>query len=78
MTPWTPVTQQSETWTAKTIQGETWAPASTQAETWTAEVRPVRGFDPAGFDNTPRFDTGGASGVWWLKAQQTEAWTVQP
>lgn len=55
----------------------TWTPASKQSETWTANVRGTRAFDPAGFDNSPRFDTGQAGGYWPPKTKQDEVWTAR-
>lgn len=53
----------------------TWTPVTKQSETWAEKLLPTRGFDPAGFDNTPRFDTGSTAGVWAPKAKQSETWT---
>jgi hypothetical protein len=53
----------------------TWTSATIQAETWTSETQPTRGFDPAGFDNHPRFDTGQAGGYWAPRTIQAETWT---
>ena len=53
----------------------TWTPKTQQGETWTATVRETRAFDPAGFDNTPRFDTGSSAGVWNARTEQPEVWT---
>lgn len=55
----------------------TWTPILPQSKTWTQQVRRVRGFDPNGFDRTPRFDTGGSSGVWDQKPVQAETWVVE-
>jgi hypothetical protein len=55
----------------------TWTPATIQAETWISESGLTRGFDPAGFDNSPRFDTGGAGGSWTQNVIQAETWTPE-
>jgi hypothetical protein len=55
----------------------TWTPIPKQSETWTARVRPVRGFDPDGFDRTPRFDTGTTSGLWNREPTQAETWVSE-
>lgn len=33
-------------------------------EVWTIKTQPARGFDPKGFDNLPKFDTGSPAGIW--------------
>jgi hypothetical protein len=53
----------------------TWTPVTQQSETWTETPLTVRGFDPNGFDRSPRFDTGSSSGVWDQKAEQPEVWS---
>lgn len=55
----------------------TWTPITKQDETWTAQTQAVRAFDPYGFDNAPRFDTGPASGVWTPRTEQPEVWVAQ-
>lgn len=54
-----------------------WTPKAQQVEVWTLETFPTRGFDPAGFDNSPRFDTGSPAGVWNARAKQAEVWTLK-
>lgn len=60
------------------MTAETWTEKTRQGEAWTSEAQGTRGFDPAGFDNSPRFDTGRAGGYWPAKAKQAETWTVEP
>lgn len=50
-----------------------WAPKSKQNEDW-ASPSLKRAFDPYGFDNTPRFDTGSFAGVWTAEPKQVETW----
>jgi len=54
----------------------TWTPAANQVETWTNETT-IRSFDPAGFSNTPDFDTGSLAGSWAAKTKQVETWTPE-
>ncbi len=54
----------------------TWTEKTEQPETWAVITQQTRGFDPAGFDNTPRFDTGSTAGIWTARLEQAENWTV--
>ncbi len=55
----------------------TWTPKTKQPETWTVEtVTGVRAYDPAGFSNSPDFDTR-AAGVWSARSRLDETWTVE-
>ncbi len=75
MAAWTPQPKAGETWTGRAPAGGSWTDQPKQNETWAANVRQPRGFDPAGFDNAPSFDTGSTAGVWSEKPKHPETWT---
>lgn len=54
-----------------------WTPSSLPVSAWSAEVMPVRVFDPYVFARLPTFDTGTTQGVWNAPTRPAPNWIAE-